>query len=114
LLVLAPGSSKPALSQSRTFWTVPGAPAVIDAIAKALRKRTVWVEPLFAEAKQWHGLGRFRPRGLVNVNIEALRTAAGQNLKPLAPSDRLGTRRAAEHGSSRSHAHLPWRASGAN
>jgi hypothetical protein len=23
---------------------------------KALRKRRVWVEPLFAEAKEWHGL----------------------------------------------------------
>jgi transposase len=51
------------------------------AYEKALRKRSVWVEPLFAEAKQWHGLGRFRLRGLVNVNIEALLVAAGQNLK---------------------------------
>jgi hypothetical protein len=41
----------------------------------------VWVEPLFAEAKQWHGLGRFRLRGLANVNIEALLVATGQNLK---------------------------------
>jgi transposase len=51
------------------------------AYEKALRKRNVWVEPLFAEAKQWHGLGRFRLRGLANVNIEALLVAAGQNLK---------------------------------
>ncbi len=51
------------------------------AYEKALRKRSVWVEPLFAEAKQWHGLGRFRLRGLVNVNIEALLVATGQNLK---------------------------------
>jgi transposase len=51
------------------------------AYEKALRKRNVWVEPLFAEAKQWHGLGRFRLRGLVNVNIEALLAATGQNLK---------------------------------
>jgi hypothetical protein len=51
------------------------------AYEKALRKRNVWVEPLFAEAKQWHGLGRFRLRGLVNVNIEALLVATGQNLK---------------------------------
>ncbi len=28
--------------------------------AKAMRKRQVWVEPLFAEAKAWHGLRRFR------------------------------------------------------
>jgi hypothetical protein len=51
------------------------------AYEKALRKRSVWVEPLFAEVKQWHGLGRFRLRGLVNVNTEALLVAAGQNLK---------------------------------
>ena len=43
----------------------------------------MWVEPLFAEAKQWHGLGQFRLRGLVNVNIEALLVATGQNLKRL-------------------------------
>jgi len=41
----------------------------------------VWVEPLFAEAKDWHGLRRFRVRLLWRVNIEALRIAAGQNLK---------------------------------
>jgi hypothetical protein len=51
--------------------------------AKAMRKRKVWVEPLFAEAKDWHGLRRFRLRGLENVNGEALLTAAGQNLKRL-------------------------------
>ena len=51
--------------------------------AKAMRKRQVWVEPLFAEAKDWHGLRRFRLRGLEKVNIEALLVAAGQNLKRL-------------------------------
>ena len=51
--------------------------------AKAMRKRQVWVEPLFAEAKAWHGLRRFRPRGLAQVNGEALLIAAGQNLKRL-------------------------------
>jgi transposase len=51
--------------------------------AKAMRKRQVWVEPLFAEAKDWHGLRRFRLRGLENVNGEALLVAAGQNLKRL-------------------------------
>jgi hypothetical protein len=51
--------------------------------AKAMRKRQVWVEPLFAEAKAWHGLCRFRLRGLENVNGEALLIAAGQNLKRL-------------------------------
>jgi transposase len=51
------------------------------AFQKAMRKRSVWVEGLFAEAKQWHGLHRFRLRGLANVNIQALLVAAGQNLK---------------------------------
>ncbi len=41
------------------------------------------MEPLFAEAKDWHGLRRFRLRLLWRVNIEALRIAAGQNLKRL-------------------------------
>ena len=53
------------------------------AYAKAMRKRQVWVEPLFAEAKDWHGLRRFRLRGLEKVNGEALLIAAGQNLKRL-------------------------------
>ena len=51
--------------------------------AKAMRKRQVWMEPLFAEAKDWHGLRRFRLRGLEKVNGEALLIAAGQNLKRL-------------------------------
>lgn len=51
--------------------------------AKAMRKRQVWVEPLFAAAKDWHGLRRFRLRGLEKVNGEALLIAAGQNLKRL-------------------------------
>ena len=34
------------------------------AYQKAMRKRQVWVEPLFGEAKDWHGLRRFRLRGL--------------------------------------------------
>jgi hypothetical protein len=51
--------------------------------AKAMRKRQVWVEPLFAEGKLWHGLDRFRLRGLEKVNMEALLIAAGQNLKRL-------------------------------
>ena len=50
---------------------------------KALRKRRVWVEPLFAEAKDWHGMRRFRLRRLEKVNIEALLIASGQNIKRL-------------------------------
>lgn len=53
------------------------------AYEKAVGKRRVWVEPLVGEAKQWHGLERFRLRGLPKVNGEALLIAAGQNLKRL-------------------------------
>lgn len=42
------------------------------AYQKAIGKRKVWVEPLFAAAKEWHGLHRFRLRRLWRVNIEAL------------------------------------------
>src|SRR5207249_4640350 len=59
---------------------------------KALRKRQVLVEPLFAEAKDWHGLRRFRLRLLWRVNIEALRIAAGQNLKRLLKKRGWGRR----------------------
>jgi hypothetical protein len=48
-----------------------------------MRKRGVWVEPLFGEAKQFHRLRRFRLRRLQKVNIEGLMVAAGQNLKRL-------------------------------
>jgi transposase len=48
---------------------------------KAMRKRQVWVEPLFGEAKEWHHLQKFRLRGLEKVNIEGQLIAAGQNLK---------------------------------
>jgi len=51
------------------------------AYRRAMRKRKVWPEPLFAEAKQWHGLRQFRLRGLQKVNAEGLLVAAGQNLK---------------------------------
>lgn len=60
--------------------------------AKAMRKRSVWVEPLFAEAKQWHGLRRFRLRGLAKVNIQAHLIAAGQNLKRLLSKRGWGRR----------------------
>jgi transposase len=60
--------------------------------AKAMRKRQVWVEPLFAEGKAWHGLTRFRLRGLAKVNMEALLIAAGQNLKHLLSHGGWGRR----------------------
>jgi Transposase DDE domain len=54
-----------------------------EAYKKAMGKRKVWVEPLFAEAKDWHGIRRFRLRERWRVNCEALITASGQNLKRL-------------------------------
>jgi hypothetical protein len=59
---------------------------------KALRKRQVWVEPLFAEGKQWHGMRRFRLRRLWRVNSEALLLATGQNLKRLLQQRGWGLR----------------------
>lgn len=59
---------------------------------KAMRKRSVWVEPLFAEGKQWHGMRRFRLRRLWKVNSEALMKAAGQNLKRLLKKRGWGRR----------------------
>lgn len=59
---------------------------------KAIRKRKVWVEPLFGEAKQWHGLRQFRLRGLKKVNMEGVMVAAGQNLKRLLQAGGWGRR----------------------
>ncbi len=59
---------------------------------RAIRKRAVWVEPLFAEGKQWHGLARFRLRRLRRVNVEAQLTASGQNLKRLVTRGGWGRR----------------------
>ena len=61
---------------------------------RAMRKRQVWVEPLFAEAKEWHGLRRFRLRGLEKVNAEALLIATGQNLKRFLAATGWGRRHA--------------------
>ena len=63
---------------------------------KALRKRKVWIEPLFAEGKLWHGMGRFRTRTLRKVNAEALMTAAGQNVKRLLTCGRRGPEKLAQ------------------
>ena len=50
------------------------------------------MEPLFAEGKAWHGLRRFRLRGLPRVNSEAQLIAAGQNLKRLLSKQGWGRR----------------------
>jgi transposase len=66
--------------------------AATFAYQKALRKRQVWVEPLFGEGKQWHGMRRFRLRRLWRVNCEALIIATGQNLKRLLQKRGWGRR----------------------
>ena len=81
-----------------------------EAYQKAIRKRQVWVEPLFAEAKVWHGLRRFRLRGLANVNMEGLLVAAGQNLKRWLAGTGWG-RRHAPCGSLLALPMEPWRLS---
>ncbi len=59
---------------------------------KAIHKRQVWVEPLFAEAKAWHGLCQLRLRGLMNASIQGLLIAAGQNLKRFLAATGWGRR----------------------
>jgi hypothetical protein len=66
----------------------------MEAYKKAIRKRQVWVEPLFAEAKEWHGLRRLLLRGLLNANIPGLLIAAGQNLKRFLAATGWGRRTA--------------------
>jgi transposase len=63
-----------------------------EAYKKAMNKRKVWVEPLFAEAKDWHGMRRFRLRERWRVNCEGLRIATGQNLKRLLKKRGWGRR----------------------
>src|SRR5262249_44898741 len=60
-----------------------------ESYKKAMRKRQVWIEPLFAEAKAWHGLRRFRLRRLPKVNIEMLLVASTQNIKRLLNQERF-------------------------
>jgi hypothetical protein len=83
-----------------------------ETFKKAPRKRSVWVEPLFGEANDWHQFRRFRLpwgrvgdsglrpdlhglRGLENVNIQGLLVAAGQNLKRWVAATTHGPRPAA-------------------
>jgi hypothetical protein len=65
-----------------------------EANKKAIRKRQVWVEPMFAEAMEWHGLRRLRLRGLLNANIQGLLIAADQNLKRFLAASGWGRRHA--------------------
>ena len=75
---------------------------------KALRKRRVWVEPMFAETKEWHGMRRFRLRTLWRVNAEAMVTAAGQNIKRLLTFSGRGPRKLAQVEALRPPAPTPW------
>jgi transposase len=65
-----------------------------ESYQKAMRKWKVWVEPLFAEAKAWHGVRRLRLRGLVNANVQGLLIAAGQNMKRFLAATGWGRRHA--------------------
>jgi hypothetical protein len=53
---------------------------------------------LFAEAKDWHGLRRFRLRRLEKVNIEALLIACRQNIKRLVAARERGSAEAGTGG----------------
>ena len=64
----------------------------IEEYKRAMRNRKVWIEPLFGEAKQWHGMRQFRLRGQQKVNMEGLFIAAGQNLKRLLSARGWGRR----------------------
>lgn len=67
-----------------------------EAYKKAIRKRKVWIEPAFGEAKQWHGMERMRLRMLERVNCEVLVTATGQNIKRLLSFSSRGPKRPAQ------------------
>ena len=56
----------------------------------------MWIEPMFAEAKQWHGMDRVRLRTLERVNTTVLITASGQNGKRLLSSGGRGPRKPAQ------------------
>jgi hypothetical protein len=67
----------------------------LAAYEKAMSKRKVWIAPMFAEAKQWHSMGRTKLRRLERVNCEVLVTAAGQNVKRLLAAGPRRPRKAA-------------------
>jgi len=51
---------------------------------EAARLRIIGTEPKFAEAKRYHGLHRFRYRGIEQVSIQSILTAICINIKRLA------------------------------
>ncbi|GEM_PF-1467371 len=64
----------------------------IDPIVFFKLQLVMFFEGIRAEAKDWHGLRRFRLRLLWRVNCEALRFATGQNLKRLLKKQGWGRR----------------------
>jgi len=54
-----------------------------DSFKQLYRQRAPVVEGVFAEAKQWHGLGRAWRRGLTKMRVQCLLIAAVMNLKRL-------------------------------
>ncbi len=74
---------KPGLLRGRCRAACVAAYHQTAAYKKAYQKRKVWVEPLFGEGQQWHGVRRFRLRGLAKVKCEGVITATGHNLKRL-------------------------------
>ena len=74
-------------------------------ISRKLRHR---IEHLFGEAKQSHGLGRARYRGLAKMNEQVTLTAIAQNLKRLVKFLAKPGRRRANQGAVRPRLRCPW------
>jgi Transposase DDE domain len=60
------------------------------AYQKTMSKRKVWVEPLFAEAKDWHGMRRFRLRLHGPRQLRSLADRSWANSQTPAQKARLG------------------------
>ena len=73
-----------------------------------MRKRKVWVEPLFAEAKAWHGLRRLRLRGLHERQHPGAADCGRAEPEALLGGEGLG-RRHAPCGSLVALPRQPWR-----
>jgi hypothetical protein len=72
----------------------------------------LWVEPLFGEAKDRHGLRGVRLRILEKVNAEVLLIAAGQNIKRLLTFGEKSPRRPAQVAALRQPAPNPYESCG--
>jgi hypothetical protein len=60
-----------------------------DSFKKLYRSRAPVIEGVFAEAKQWHGLGRAQRRGLSKMKVQCLLVCAVLNFKRLMGVFRL-------------------------